>query len=127
MNWQLRSIAWNRLGEMPEDTIMITGRLHGPDRCICPQCCALEETAVLVAELLQPGQQRQIALEGSPLFLTVRRHQPLSPRSGRSSVAALPQSNERSRKSPGRGDLCYLSAGSRPKPGAGYASRCAWI
>jgi hypothetical protein len=60
--------------DMPEDTIMISGRLHGPDRCICPQCSALESTAAMVAELLRPGESRQLALEGSPLFLTVKRH-----------------------------------------------------
>ena len=89
MNWQLRTIAAIKVSDsdMPEDTIMITGRLHGPDRCICAQC-SLESTAVMVAELLRPGESRELAIPDSPLFLIVRRHrptaQPVSPRFGRS-------------------------------------------
>jgi hypothetical protein len=92
MSWQLRTIAEIKVSDsdMPEDTIMISGQLHGPHRCTCPQCMALESTAVMVAELLRPGESRQIAIPDSPLFLTVRRHrpveptQPVSPRFGRS-------------------------------------------
>jgi hypothetical protein len=43
----------------------------------------------MVAELLRPGESRQLALEGSPLFLTVKRHRPPS-RLVRSSVTDYP-------------------------------------
>jgi hypothetical protein len=101
MNWQLRSIAWTRLGGEPQDTIMISGRLHGPDRCTCSQCMALESTAAMVAELLRPGESRQIAIADSPLFLTIKR---FSPRSGRSSITAVSAMGDRRHPS-GRGDF----------------------
>jgi hypothetical protein len=75
MNW--RTIAETRLGQDPEDTILVSGRLHDSTtgRCTCEQCLALENSAAIIAELLRPGESRQIAIEGSPLFLVVKRHQ----------------------------------------------------
>ena len=71
---------------------MITGRLHDSSfgRCTCSQCVALESTAVIVAELLRPGESREIGIEGTGLFLTIKRHRmrSFSPRPGRSSLGA---------------------------------------
>jgi hypothetical protein len=75
MNWQLRNVYQTRIGEQPEDCILISGRLHGPDRCICEQCIALEQTAAIVGELLAPGESRRISVKGNPdLYLQVKRH-----------------------------------------------------
>jgi len=77
MNWQTRSIAETRLGEDPENTILVSGHLHdsATGRCICEDCLALESAAGNVAELLRPGESRQIGIEGSPLYLVIKRHQ----------------------------------------------------
>jgi len=80
MNWQLRDVYQTRIGEEPEDCILISGRLHGPDRCICEQCIALEQTAAIVGELLRPGQSREISIEGTGLCLRIKRHNPARPR-----------------------------------------------
>ena len=82
MNWQLRSIAEIRVGQELDQTTFISGKLHGPDRCTCSQCIALESTAAMVAELLRPGESRQIAIPDSPLFLIVKRHR-FPPSAGR--------------------------------------------
>jgi hypothetical protein len=54
----------------------VSGRLHDSvsGRRVCKQCSALESTAAIIAELLRPGESRQIAIEGSPLYLVVKRH-----------------------------------------------------
>jgi hypothetical protein len=80
MSWELRTVYETKVGEAsPEDTILISGRLHGPNSCICEQCIALEQTAAIVGELLAPGEVRQIAIEGTGLHLTVKRHNPVMP------------------------------------------------
>jgi hypothetical protein len=80
MSWQLRNISETRIGEQPEDTILISGRLHGPEPCNCQQCVALEQTAGLIGELLAPGESRRIEIEGTGLHLQIKRHNPARPR-----------------------------------------------
>jgi Staphylococcal nuclease homologue len=74
MNWQTRLFTKARLGEDPENTILVSGRLHdsASGRCMCKECSALESTAAIIAELLRPGESRPIAI--GPLFLVVKRH-----------------------------------------------------
>jgi hypothetical protein len=75
MNWQLQRVAETRLGDSPEDTVMISGSLHGPHRCTCEACLQLERVAAEISELLRPDECREIVspIDGR-LFLVVRRH-----------------------------------------------------
>ena len=104
MNWQTRLIAETRLSEDPENTILVSGRLHDSvsGRCMCKECSALESTAGNVAELLRPGESRLIAIEGSPLFLVVKRHR-FPPSAGRVKCHRLLAVDERSKAIAGRG------------------------
>jgi hypothetical protein len=102
MNWQTRLIAQTRLGEDPESTILVSGRLHdsASGRCVCKQCSALESTAAIIAELLRPGESRQIAI--GPLFLVVKRHR-FSPAAGRVKCHRVTAVDERSNAIASRG------------------------
>lgn len=53
MNWQTRLIAQTRLGEDPENTILVSGRLHdsATGRCVCKECSALESTAEIIGSV----------------------------------------------------------------------------
>jgi hypothetical protein len=104
MNWQTRLFAETRLGEDPENTILVSGRLHdsASGRCVCKQCSALESTATIIAELLRPGESSRIAIEGSPLFLVVKRHR-FSPAAGRVKCHRVTAVDERSNAIASRG------------------------
>jgi hypothetical protein len=80
MSWSLQTIAQTRVGDFPEDTVMISGSLHGPHRCTCQACLQLETVAAEISELLRPGERREIVSPiDNRLFLVVRRHK-FSPR-----------------------------------------------
>ncbi len=102
MNWQTRLFTETRLGEDPENTILVSGRLHdsASGRCVCKEC--LESTAGIIGELLRPGESRQIAIEGSPLFLVVKRHR-FPPSAGWVKCHRLPAVDERSNAIASRG------------------------
>jgi hypothetical protein len=101
MDWRTRLIAETRLGEDPENTILVSGRLHdsASGRCVCKECSALESSAGIIPELLRPGESRQIAI--GPLFLVVKRHR-FPSRPVESSVSDYP-ADERPKVMPGRG------------------------
>jgi hypothetical protein len=104
MNRQTRLIAETRLGEDPENTIFLSGRLHNSatGRCICEKYLVLEAAIGSVAELLRPGESRQIGIEDSPLFLIVKRHR-FPPSAGRVKCHRLAAVDERSNAIASRG------------------------
>jgi hypothetical protein len=102
MSWELRSVARTYLVDHdgPESCVMISGRLH--HNCFCAQCTALEATAGNVAELLAPGEGREIGIEGSPLYLVIKRHQ-FPPSTGRVKCHRVTAVDERLKAITGRG------------------------